>query len=171
MARYQAGEPVAFDGLYARYRGPLYRYLARHCEDPAVTDELYQEAWLRVIQARSQWRPESRFAPWLFRIARNLLVDHWRRRPAETEPIDENVVDLANPWPEVWLRLRDCAERLLKLLSGLAREQRDAFLLQAEGELSLEQIAAVTGVGRETVKSRLRYAVKRLRAGLEDCHE
>lgn len=62
-------------------------------------------------------------------------------------------------------------ERLLKLLSGLAREQRDAFLLQTEGGLTLEQIAEVTGTGRETVKSRLRYALRRLRAGLEDCDE
>ena len=65
----------------------------------------------------------------------------------------------------------DCVERLLKLLSGLAREQRDAFLLQTEGGLTLEQIAEVTGTGRETVKSRLRYALRRLRAGLEDCDE
>jgi RNA polymerase sigma-70 factor (ECF subfamily) len=171
MARYGAGETGAFDALYERYRGPLYRYFLRHCEGEASAQELYQEAWLRVVAARERWRPEAGFAPWLFRIARNLLADHWRRRPPPAEPIDEAVVDPSAPWPEAWTLLRDCVERLLRLLSGLAREQRDAFLLQAEGGLTLEQIAEVTGAGRETVKSRLRYALRRLRAGLEDCDD
>jgi RNA polymerase sigma-70 factor (ECF subfamily) len=171
MARYGDGDADAFDLLYERYRGPLYRYFLRHCEGEASAQELYQEAWLRVVGARERWRPAAGFAPWLFRIARNLLADHWRRRPPPAEPIDETVVDPAAPWPEAWTVLRDCVERLLRLLSGLAREQRDAFLLQAEGGLTLEQIAEVTGTGRETVKSRLRYALRRLRAGLEDCHD
>ncbi len=171
MARYGAGDADAFDALYDRYRGPLYRYFLRHCDSEASAQELYQEAWLRVVGARKRWRPEAGFAPWLFRIAHNLLADHWRRRPPETEPIDEAVVDPSAPWPEAWTVLRDCVERLLRLLSGLAREQRDAFLLQAEGGLTLEQIAEVTGAGRETVKSRLRYALRRLRAGLEDCDD
>jgi RNA polymerase sigma-70 factor (ECF subfamily) len=171
MVRYRDGDAGAFDRLYARYRGPLYRYLARHCESPASADELYQETWLRVIRARARWRPEGGFAPWLFHIARNLLADHWRRRGPETVALDDSVVDLAAPWPEAWTRLRDCVERLLTLLAGLAREQRDAFLLQAEAGLSLEQIGRLTGVGRETVKSRLRYALRRLRAGLEDCDD
>ena len=148
-----------------------HRYFLHHCDGEASAQELYQEAWLRVVRARESWRPAAGFAPWLFRIARNLLADHWRRRPPATEPIDESVVDPSAPWPEAWTLLRDCVERLLRLLSGLAREQRDAFLLQAEGGLTLEQIAEVTGAGRETVKSRLRYALRRLRAGLEDCDD
>ena len=171
MALYAAGDADAFDTLYERFRGPLFRYLLRHCESEGAAEELFQETWLRVVRARQGWRPQAAFAPWLFRIARNLLTDHWRQRPPASEPIDESVVDLSFPWPEAWALVRDCVERLLKLLSGLAREQRDAFLLQTEGGLTLEQIAEVTGTGRETVKSRLRYALRRLRAGLEDCDE
>ncbi len=171
MALYAAGDADAFDTLYGRFRGPLFRYLLRHCESEGAAEELFQETWLRVVRARQGWRPQAAFAPWLFRIARNLLTDHWRQRPPASEPIDESVVDLSFPWPEAWALVRDCVERLLKLLSGLAREQRDAFLLQTEGGLTLEQIAEVTGTGRETVKSRLRYALRRLRAGLEDCDE
>ena len=171
MALYAAGDTDAFDTLYERFRGPLFRYLLRHCESEGAAEELFQETWLRVVRGRQGWRPQSAFAPWMFRIARNLLTDHWRQRPPVSEPIDESVVDLSFPWPEAWALVRDCVERLLKLLTGLAREQRDAFLLQAEGGLTLDQIAEVTGTGRETVKSRLRYALRRLRAGLEDCDE
>ena len=125
MALYAAGDADAFDTLYGRFRGPLFRYLLRHCESEGAAEELFQETWLRVVRARQGWRPQAAFAPWLFRIARNLLTDHWRQRPPASEPIDESVVDLSFPWPEAWALVRDCVERLLKLLSGLAQEQRD----------------------------------------------
>ncbi len=173
MQRYQAADTAAFDVLYARYRGPLYRYVRRQCGDCPEAEELYQDIWLRLIDRRRQWRGDERFKPWLYGIAHHRVVDFWRRQGRSVEdPLeDADIVPLNQPWPEALQLIRDCVERLFHLLGHLAETQRSAFLLKEEAGLSLQQIADVTGVGRETVKSRLRYAVRRLRAGLEDCND
>lgn len=172
MQRYRRGDAAAFDRLYERHKGPLFRYLLNHCGDSGLAEELYQDTWLKAIRARDQWQAGQGVRPWLFQIARHRLVDHWRRRRADQALADEEqVVDLHRPWPDALLALKDCVERLYRLLTGLGEVQRDAFLLKEEAGLTLEQIARVTGVGRETVKSRLRYATQRLRAGLEGCDE
>ena len=171
MAAYRSGDAAAFDLLYARYRGPVYRYLLRHCANDAECEELFQDVWMKLIRGAFQWREGEPVRPWLFRIARNRLVDYWRRPRVVHESLDEGVVPTNRAWPDALLQIRDCIERLKHLLSRLAAAQRDAFLLKEEGGLSLAQIAEVTGVGRETVKSRLRYAVRHLRSGLEDCDD
>ena len=173
MQRYQSDDGAAFDVLYARYRGPLYRYVRRQVGDLAVAEELYQDIWLRLIDRRDQWRAEGRFRPWLFGIAHHRLVDYWRRQGRSLEdPLDDpETVARDGPWPEALQMIRDCVQRLFHLLDHLAEAQRSAFLLKEEAGLSLQQIADVTGVPRETVKSRLRYAVRRLRQGLEDCND
>jgi RNA polymerase sigma-70 factor (ECF subfamily) len=171
MEAYCDGNVRAFDRLYERYRGPVYRYLLRHCRDESVCEELFQEVWLKLIRGARQWRTGEPLKPWLFRIAHNRLVDHWRSRDAAADPLEDNVVPMKGPTPDVVAHVRDCMERLKQLLSRLAAPQRDVFLLKEEGGLSLEQIAEVTGAGRETVKSRLRYALKSLRKGLEGCDD
>ena len=173
MLRYRKGDMAAFDALYRRYRGPLFRYLERQSGIAAVAEELFQEVWMRVIRGRERWRSELGFRPWLFRIAHNRMVDHWRAGRENHAPLEGQgeVLQMDTPWPDAWLLIRDCVERLFRLLGGLAEPQRSAFLLKEEAGLSLEQIAAVMNTGRETVKSRLRYALKRLRAGLEGCDE
>ncbi len=173
MQRYRLGETAAFDALYQRYRGPLYRYITRQCSDAGIVDELYQDVWLRVISAREQWKKELTFRPWIYRIAHNRVVDHWRslRPVAPLEKPDEVISLEVSAWPDAWVMIRQCVERLYQLLGGLSEPQRSAFLLKEEGGLSLEQIAEVMDTGRETIKSRLRYALKRLRQGLEGCDE
>ncbi|OQX34450.1 MAG: hypothetical protein B0D96_09300 [Candidatus Sedimenticola endophacoides] len=172
MNRYREGDLGAFDQLYERHRAPLFRYIRRQVSEETLAEELYQEVWLRVIRARNQWVAGKGFRPWLYRIAHNRVVDHWRARRPPTEAVEEEkVVALHGNWPETWLTIRDCVERLFALLGGLSEPQRSAFLLKEEGGLSLKQIAEITGVGHETVKSRLRYALGRLRQGLEDCDE
>jgi len=172
MTMYRTGDTASFDALYQRHRAPLFRYVERLCGNRSVAEELYQDVWMRVIKAREQWQPGTRFQPWLYRIAHNRIVDHWRAGRENNPGIeDESVIQLDAPWPDAMLLIRDCVERLFKLLGGLSEEQRSAFLLKEETGLSLEQIAEVTGAGFETVKSRLRYALKRLRSGLEGCDE
>lgn len=172
MQRYRGGDAGAFDLLYLRYRAPLYRYMRRLCNDCGEVDELYQDVWLRLVAARGQWDARQAFAPWLYRIGHNRVVDHWRssgRFPDDDrEPADLAGEGLAQ---EVLVHLRDCVQRLLALLGQLPELQRSAFLLKEEAGLSLAQIAEVTGSERETVKSRLRYAMQRLRRGLEGCDE
>ncbi len=172
MHSYRQGDTAAFDRLYARHRGPLFRYIDRLSNNHAETEELFQDVWMRMIRARDQWRQEKGFKPWLYRIAHNRLVDHWRAAKGQQVPLeDDTIVSMDKSWPDAWLVIKDCIERLFHLLGGLSEPQRSAFLLKEEANLSLAEIADVTGVGRETVKSRLRYALRSLRSGLEGCDE
>jgi RNA polymerase sigma-70 factor (ECF subfamily) len=177
MLRYGSDADVAaFEVLYGRYRGRLYRYLLRQCGDPDAAQDLYQEVWSRVIRSRDRYRPSGKFAAWLFKVAHNCLADRARRaqrRPGDTwwEPLDELPVGGGEPGPEDRHALDEVAARLRVALESLSAEQRDAFLLHQESGLTLDEIARVAGVGRETIKSRLRYAVARLRARLVDADE
>ncbi len=165
MRRYASGDMSAFETLYARYRGPLYRYIRRQVPDPATANDLYQGSWERVIRARKSYRPDAPFKAWIYRITRNLLVDHYRRnRPhAELQP-DAQASD--NPNPAEAFATQERHERLLSAIQALPPEQKEALLLRLEGGLGLADIAEITGAGRETVKSRLRYATAKLKQEL-----
>lgn len=163
---------AAFEQLYSRHRGRLYRFLLRQLRDQATADELFQDVWQRIIAARAGWKPEAAFSTWLFRIAHNRLADHWRAssyRPPAPADADERAARIPDPdTPERTLSQFE-QRRLLQLaLDALPAEQREVLLLRLEQELTLEEIGAITGVGRETVKSRLRYAMDKLRARLPD---
>lgn len=168
MLRYADGDAAAFDTLYNRHNDSLYRYLLRLSGNPDVAADVFQEAWAKVIRARSGYRPTAQFNTWLFRIARNCFIDYLRR--------NKRYSDGPAPDPDSWVAEGhgpdDDAERALaraRLLQGLRdlpQEQRDAFLLHEEGGLTVAQIAAATGVEHETAKSRLRYASTKLKNAL-----
>ena len=170
MLAYAAGDAAAFEQLYARHRGKLYRYLQRQLRDNAVADELFQDVWQRVIASRSGWKPDAGFATWLYTIAHHRLGDHWRslkHRPSAPADADERMARVADPdTPERVLSEFERRRQLQLALDDLPEEQREVLLLRLEQELTLEEIATITGVGRETVKSRLRYAMDKLRARL-----
>ena len=168
MLAYARGDLAAFDALYAAHRGPLYRFLLRSVRDRALADELFQDTWSRVIAARARYRPQARFRTWLLQIAHHLVVDgHRRKRPlaagAEAEIALAGHPAPEREQPEHALSDFEQRRRLQHAIERLPDEQRHAVLLRLENELSLEEIAEVTGVGRETVKSRLRYAMAKLR--------
>lgn len=170
MLAYAAGDAGAFEQLYARHRDRLYRFLVRQLRETALAEELFQDVWQRVIAARDGWSPDAPFATWLYRIARNRLADHWRarsHRPPPPEDADERVARVPDDdTPERSLSEFEQRRRLQLALDELPDEQREVVLLRLEQELTLEQIGAITGAGRETVKSRLRYAMDKLRARL-----
>jgi RNA polymerase sigma factor (sigma-70 family) len=172
MLAYAAGRVAAFEQLYARHRGPLYRFLARQLRNDALADELFQDIWQKVIAARASWRPEAAFSTWLFRIAHNRLNDHWRalkHRPPAPADADERTAQVPDPHtPERTLSEFEQRRRLQMALDELPEDQREVLLLRLERELTLEEIGEITGVGRETVKSRLRYAMDKLRARLNE---
>lgn len=172
MLAYAAGQVAAFEQLYARHRGPLYRFLTRQLRNDALADEFFQDIWQRVIAARAGWRPEAAFTTWLFRIAHNRLNDHWRslkhRPPAPTDA-DERTAQVPDPHtPERTLSEFEQRRRLQMAMDELPEDQREVLVLRLERELTLEEIGEIMGVGRETVKSRLRYAMDKLRARLNE---
>src|SRR5688572_27179624 len=172
MLRYAAGDARAFDELYAAHRGELWRFIRRSVRDAAAADDVFQDCWSRGIAHRNSYRPEARFATWLYRIAHNCCVDWWRRsgRREAREGSDEEAViaaaDDPSAGPLASALAGEARERLIAALERLPAEQRSAFLLYVEGGLSVTEIAEATGVNPETAKSRLRYAVGRLKQAL-----
>jgi RNA polymerase sigma-70 factor (ECF subfamily) len=184
MLAYARGDAVAFERLYERHKGPTYRYLLRHTSNRASADELHQDVWMRVVKARANYTPAARFTTWLYTLARHRLVDHWRsQRGACVTSLDEqtdcesdtsddgeagSIAFAASDDPLASTIHAQSGQRLLAALADVPGPQRDAFLLHVEAGLSLHEIASLAGVPAETIKSRLRYAYRRLRAALED---
>lgn len=169
MLRYADGDAAAFELLYSRHNDALYRYCLRLSSDRDTASDLFQEVWWRIIRSRHRYRPTARFTTYLYRVAHNAFIDHLRRNkrysggPADDDA-DRRPAD--GEAPEVLADKATARERLLAALEDLPPEQRDAFLLHEEAGLTLEQIASVTGAPRETVKSRLRYAARKLKNAL-----
>ena len=170
MLRYAAGEAAAFEPLYRRHKDGLWRYFLRQGCDEATASELFQDVWANLIRSRAGYQPSARFATWLYKLAQNRLIDHWRAKKPQDEldETDERLAESEHRAPSARADQAEQAERLRRAITALPLDQRQAFLLQAEAGLSLEEIAAQQGVGRETVKSRLRYALAKLRLELAD---
>ena len=173
MLRYATGDADAFRELYSRHRAPLWRFVLRNLRDSTAAADVFQEIWTRVIAQREKYVPTAKFTTWLYHIAHNCCVDHWRRtgRAARREhPAGEQALaglsDDTAPTPVEDAQRAERAAALLAALQQLPAEQRAAFLMYVEGGLGLAEIAAATDVGLETAKSRLRYAVARLRSVL-----
>jgi len=182
LAAYAAGDARAFGELYERHERPVYRYFLRQGATAATADDLLQETWLAVIRHAAQFEPRARFTTWLYTVARSKLVDHWRGRepavPLADAANDAGADADGDAWiaelpgadadrPDVQALSRAQARAFVDAVEALPPPQREAFLLQAEGGLTLEEIAAVTQAGHETVKSRLRYAMSKLRTAME----
>ncbi|MEO8487516.1 MAG: sigma-70 family RNA polymerase sigma factor [Betaproteobacteria bacterium] len=180
MLAYAAGDAGAFDRLYERHRGGLYRYLVRHVGNAGVAEELFQDVWMNAIRARATYAPTAKFATWIYTLAHHRLVDHWRSRGnVRVDSLDDEgdegtgaLVDaIPGPRtdePETRVASHAARARIDAALRELPAAQRDAFLLHIESGMSLADIAALTGAGEETVKSRVRYAYGKLRASLGD---
>jgi RNA polymerase sigma-70 factor, ECF subfamily len=158
MLAYQRGDSTAFDCLYHRHKDGLFAFLYRSCPRQAVVEELAQDAWVAVINAAARYQPQASFRTWLYQIARNRLVDFWRARDNAHQPLDTAPEPNFDPGADSG---PDIQQRLMVAMGELAVEQRTALLLQEQG-FSLGEIAEITGDGKETVKSRLRYARKQL---------
>ncbi len=174
MLRYRDGNADAFTVLYNRHKGALYRYFMRQCQVSALAEELFQDVWLGLIHARERYTVQAKFTTYLFRMAHHRLIDYYRRQSRISVtawddgagPTVEELPMDAHQEPENQVYARARVARLLDLMQTLPEAQREAFLLREEAGMSLEDIAEVTGVDRETAKSRLRYAIARLRRGL-----
>lgn len=123
---------------------------------------------MRVIGAQTRYRPVGSFKGYLYRIAHNVLVDHYRRRGRDPEPTDPMTLHPEDPAerPDAAYDRAATRAQITSALAELPPEQREAFLLHREGGLTVQEIGQVVGANRETVKSRLRYANQRLRKAL-----
>jgi len=186
MAAYQKGDVDAFAELAARHEKRLWNFLRRFVRDKATAEDLLQEVFLRVVRSAAEWQPSAKVSTWLFTIARNLCTDQARRaelRQAESleqsaDPgagdsglrrIDRVAAQSGNAETEVMGR--EIASLVDRAVGELPVEQREVFLMREVMDMSFAEIAAQVGASEPTVKSRMRYALQRLRSLLGDLHE
>lgn len=165
MVAYGRGDVQAFETLYVKYKDGLYRYLLRMSRDPAMAEDLSQEVWAKLIHTRSRYRPDARFSTFLYRVAHNAFIDSTRRNRHQIHQTTFDVECHGDPAasPDETIDRQRLKQDFLNALTALPQEQRDAYLLHEEAGLTVASIAEVTGVTRETAKSRIRYAVTKLK--------
>jgi RNA polymerase sigma-70 factor (ECF subfamily) len=172
MLAYREGDAGAFEQLYRRHKGALYRFVLRSIRERAIAEELYQEIWMRAIEARGRYEVQAKFTTWLYTIAHNRLVDHWRRKGLALVSLDQDETARAelsaDPGyePQRVLEAKQGLERFARALDSLPPAQREVFLLHHEAELSVAEIAQATGANEEAAKSRLRYALSKLKEAM-----
>ena len=169
MLNYAKGNARAFEQLYTRHKGALYRFMLRSVSEPALAEELFQETWFKVIRARSSYRPDAKFTTWLYHIAGNILIDHYRKNGKWDEALEADEEALCTvpavdyELPEQQTHANRQIQRLLDCLALLPAAQKQVFLLKEEAGLAIEEIAAALNAGKEAIKSRMRYAIQKLR--------
>lgn len=177
MLSYKDGDNTAFEQLYLRHKGGLYRYMLRSCDSKAIAEELFQDVWASVIKSRGSYKTSALFTTWLYRIGSNQLTDHYRKTgkwnqymASENEYTDENsscenscAVAVPYEQPEHQAEINQQIKRLLFCIEQLPALQRQVFLLREEAGLKLEEIAKAVEANKEAVKSRMRYAINKLR--------
>jgi RNA polymerase sigma factor (sigma-70 family) len=182
MMRYAQGEVAAFNALYTRHELGVWRYVFRSVQNQSNADELTQELWFAVARAAAAYEPErngAKFKTWLFTMAHNRIVDHWRAfkphdsialdaQDDETMQLRAQLIADSGYGPVRQIESRQQARALIAAVEALPADQREAFLLQAEGGMSVEEIAQATSCSFETAKSRLRYARNKLKTLLAE---
>ncbi len=173
MLSYRNGDAGAFETLYKRHKGGLYRFMLRKCSNESIAEELFQDVWMKLIGARERYEVKAKFTTYLYQLANNRCIDHYRRlktmnpgNPTSEGCEPENIPGRAQDQPEIQVEIQTQTNKLLALVDELPDEQQEAFILREEAGMSVAEIAEMTGVNAETAKSRLRYAVNKLRAGM-----
>jgi RNA polymerase sigma-70 factor, ECF subfamily len=181
MVMYQQGEVRAFEILLGRHRKSVYNFILRFVGDKETAEDLLQETFMRVIKGADAYKRQAKFTTWLYTIARNLCVDQTRRRkhrrhasldaPMDASDDSGSLMDviasneMASDRKSVNKELFATMQRAI---AGLSEEQREVFLMREFLDLPFKQIAEVVGVPENTVKSRMRYALEKLRLELDE---
>jgi RNA polymerase sigma factor (sigma-70 family) len=177
MRRYAVGDAKSFETLYERHETRVWRYLQRSVHNAAIADELMQEVWFSVAREAARYQASARFSTWLFTIAHNRMVDALRTNRSQVslqalgtddDRTAAQLIEAPQRGPQALAVAQQQAEALNRAVAALSEDQRETFLLHVEGELTVEEIAVVTGCSFETAKSRLRYARSKLRELLKE---
>jgi len=167
MLAYAYGDASAFDKLYGRHKGSVYRFFSRQNFAIAVAEELTHDTWLRVINARESYQATAKFTTYLFTIARRIAADHHQKKSNLLEQNEEdNAVQVQAENSSDLNERTDLALALKQQITDLPIEQREVFLLKQAAGFSIDEIAEIIAQNREKVKSRWRYALQKLRKGL-----
>jgi RNA polymerase sigma-70 factor (ECF subfamily) len=188
MTAYQNGDVAAFAELVARHEAPLWNYLRRFVKSPEAAEDLLQETFLRVIKKADEWKPSAKFSTWLYTIARNLTIDHARSmthrgaisldgaaRAGAVTGLDmqgdmegalHERVSAKEPGAEQRALDRELAGQLEQAIARLPEPQREVFVMREVLGLPFAEIALAVGTSEATIKSRMRYALERLRSEL-----
>ncbi len=181
MVRYQQGEVRAFEILLGRHRKSVFNFILRYVGDKETAEDLLQETFMRVIKGADAYKRQAKFTTWLYTIARNLCVDQTRRRkhrkhasldaPMAADDDSGTLLDVI-PSSEMASDRKSVNKQLYQRLQGaigaLSEEQREVFLMREFLDMPFKQIADVVGVPENTVKSRMRYALEKLRLDLDE---
>ena len=181
MLRYQQGDRAAFALLVRRHQTALYNFALRQVRVPQVAEDVVQESFVRVVQNAADFKHEARFTTWIYTITRNLCIDHLRKRALRKHPsLDESRGEegdgptlgeqTADPRASVEREATgtELKERIARAVDTLPDEQREVFLMREVANLPFKEIAEITGVPENTVKSRMRYALERLQEQLSE---
>ncbi len=183
MVRYKRGDRNAFAELVQRYQRPLFNFSLRYLRNPEGAREVTQEAFLRIVKRSADFRHESRFSTWIFAITRNLCIDELRRaKHRNHSSLDQPNSDGEQPLDKLGdtttalsgergAQARELRNGIVRALDELPEEQREVFLLRQLGGVPFGEIARITGIPENTVKSRMRYALERLQRALRDFEE
>lgn len=177
MARYADGDAAAFDVLFARHERGVLSFVFRSVRQRERAEEITQDVFLRVVRNAKKYRPSAKFTTWLYTIARNACIDESRRAAkrrhasldatlgdeAEGTSFKDRVVDLAAAGGAGEISRAEFRAALQEGLDALPDEQREVFLLRHVEGLKFVDIAQMTDVSENTVKSRMRYAMQTLR--------
>lgn len=169
MQRFARGDHGAFAPLFERHKDRLYRYLRRLCGSDGLAEELCQDVWERLIRHPRRFDTARSFATYLFSIAHNRVVDHFRSASSRSfEEYQEGAHASESISVEKQVLHREQVQRFMQVLEMLPAPQREIFVLHEETSMTLPEMAEALGINPETAKSRLRFALVNLRKGMED---
>lgn len=163
----------AFEMLYQRHKGPLFRFIKKSINHEQDANEVFQELWFKIINSKKQYDQQQKFTTWAYTIARRLMIDQFRKtgRMAELTRIDANpetqVIDHDLKQPENEFEARQMAKELSHAITLLPPSQRLTFIMKHESGLSIKEIAQITAQPAEQTKSQYRYAVQKIKLAME----
>jgi RNA polymerase sigma-70 factor (ECF subfamily) len=183
MMRFQSGDRAAFTRLVRKHKTPIYNFIYRLVRSGNAAEDLTQDVFVKVVQSAADFKHESRFSTWAYAIARNICIDHLRKMSFRQHPSLDQAQGEAGEGPTLLDRTADAhpsaaversaigsevGRRIARCVEELPQEQREVFLLREVANLPFKDIATVTGVPENTVKSRMRYALERLQENLSE---